>query len=210
MTNQRVHRHRTATPPSQAVGRVVDILPDDYFIVRHDRLGWQCRLAASCLLRPQTGDDVLIAGDHSRLWLLAVLERADSSSPCCLAVKGDLHIAAGGALALKGETRLALAAPQLGIEAERGECRIERMRYHGRSLSACVDIVCMVGKRFESVCQTLVHISHRWLRKVTQTEHARVGQLDYQAEDYARLHGQNVMITAEAITRIDAEQIHMG
>ncbi|NDL64397.1 DUF3540 domain-containing protein [Acerihabitans arboris] len=199
-----------ASPPGQAVGRVINILPDGCYIVCHQQRGWQCRLAASCLLQPQPGDEVLVAGNDAQLWLLAVLDRADNLQPWSLRVAGDLHIAAQGALTLHGAERLELRAPALAIRADRGDCRVGRMRYHGQSLSARVDICCIVGKRLESVWQTLVQISHRWLRKVTQTEHARVGQLDYQAVDYARIHGQNVMITAEAVARLDSEQIHLG
>ncbi|WP_413731712.1 DUF3540 domain-containing protein [Sodalis sp. RH20] len=210
MMNQQALRDQIVSPPGQAVGRVVNLLPDGCYIVRHEQRGWQCRRAASCLLAPQPGDTVLVAGNRAQLWLLAVLDRADTLSPWSLTVAGDLHIAARGELSLHGAERLALRAPALDIGADRGECRIGRMRYQGKSLSARVDVGCIVGKRLESVWRTLVHISHRWLRKVTQTEHARVGQLDYQAADYARLHGRNLMITADAVTKIDAEHIHMG
>ncbi|WP_413736663.1 DUF3540 domain-containing protein [Sodalis sp. RH21] len=209
-----INRHATVNhgtaPPRQAVGRVVNILPEGFFIVRHQQRGWQCRLAASCLLTPEPGDEVLIAGDEAQLWLLAVLTRADSGRPFSLSVPGDLRIAPCGELTLTGERRLQLNGPAVNINADRSECHIGRMQYHGQDLSAWVDTLCIVGKRLESVWQTLVQISHRLLRKVTHTEHARVGQLDYQATDYARIHGQNVIITSDAITKLDSEQIHMG
>lgn len=210
MNNLQALRDPIASPIGQAVGRVIDILPDGCYIVRHAQRGWHCRLAASCLLQPQPGDEVMIAGEEARPWLLAVLTRADKRRPWSLGVSGDLHIAAQGALTLHGAERLELRGATLTLDADRGNCRIGRMRYRGKSLSSRVDVVCIVGKRLEAVWHTLVHISHHWLRKVTQTEHARVGQLDYQAGDYARIHGQNVMITAEAITKIDSEHIHMG
>ncbi|HEY0210264.1 DUF3540 domain-containing protein [Acerihabitans sp.] len=210
MINRQTFSDTISSPPGQAVGRVVNVLPDGCYIVRHEQRGWQCRLAASCLLTPQPGDEVLIAGNQAQLWLLAVLDRADTLSPWSLAVAGDLDIAARGTLTLRGTKRLALLAPTLDIGADRGECRIGRLRYQGESLSARVDACCIVGKRLESVWRTLVQISRRWLRKVTHTEHARIGQLDYLAADYARIHSRNLMITADAVTKIDAEHIHMG
>ena len=53
-------------------------------------------------------------------------------------------------------------------------------------------------------------ISHSLFRKVRQTEHVRAGQLDYQAEDYARIHARNTLITSKDITKLDSEQIHVG
>jgi hypothetical protein len=38
----------------------------------------------------------------------------------------------------------------------------------------------------------------------------RAGQLDYQAEDYARIHARNTLITSKDITKLDSEQIHVG
>lgn len=210
MINRQTFSDPIASPPGQAVGRVVNVLPDGCYIVRHEQRGWQCRLAASCLLTPQLDDEVLIAGNQAQLWLLAVLDRGDTLSPWSLAVAGDLDIAARGTLTLRGTKRLALLAPTLDIGADRGEWRIGRLRYQGKSLSARIDACCIVGKRLESVWHTLVQISRRWLRKVTHTEHARIGQLDYQAADYARIHSRNLMITADAVTKIDAEHIHMG
>ncbi len=202
--------HPNAGPPHQAVGQVVNILPDGFFIVRHRQRGWQCRLAASCLLQPEMGDDVLIAGDRTQLWLLAVLTRADSHRASLLSVPGDLTLAPQGALTLHSGQSLRLTGPELAIEAERGTCDINALRYRGQDLSAWIHSVSMVGHCLESVWHSLVQISHRLVRKVTQTEHARVGQLDYQAQDYARIHGQNVLITSEAVTKIDSEQIHLG
>ncbi|MEA9390971.1 DUF3540 domain-containing protein [Acerihabitans sp. TG2] len=202
--------HPDAGPPRQAVGQVVNILPEGFFIVRHQQRGWQCRLAASCLLQPELGDDVLIAGDQAQLWLLAVLTRADGDRPCLLSVPGDLAITPGGTLTLRSENSLHLIGQELEIKADRSKFHIKSMHYQGQDLAAWIPKVSIVGQRLESVWHTLVQISQRLLRKVTQTEHARVGQLDYQAKDYARIHAQNVIITSEAITKIDSEQIHLG
>src|SRR5476649_807935 len=111
--------HPDAGPPHQAVGQVVNILPEGFFIVRHQQRGWQCRLAASCLLQPEVGDDVLIAGDRTQLWLLAILTRAESQRPCLLSVPGDLTLAPQGDLILRSGQSLRLTGPELTIEAER-------------------------------------------------------------------------------------------
>ena len=50
------------TPPQQAAGRVVNLLPDGSPVVECEGRGWHCRRAASCLLTPALGDNVLVAG----------------------------------------------------------------------------------------------------------------------------------------------------
>ncbi|QWA11550.1 DUF3540 domain-containing protein [Sodalis ligni] len=210
MLNQEKHCTPAVTPPAQAVGQVVNLLPDGFFIVKHRQRGWQCRLAASCLLVPQAGDEVLIAGNGQQLWLLAILTRADRYRPFSLSVDGDLHITPQGTLTLASADKLALHSQTLDIDARRGDCRIDSLHYRGNALSAWVGNGSIVGRCLESVWETVVSISQRLLRKVTQTEHVRVGQWDCEAEDYARLHGKHLLMTSDAITKLDAEQIHVG
>lgn len=209
--NNRQRSHSLAvTPPAQAVGRVVNLLPAGCYIVEHEQRGWQCRQAASCLLAPQIGDEVLIAGHEQHLWLLAVLTRADPQQPFSLSVAGALEIAAQGDLTFACPNRLAMRSHTLDIAAEQGECHIDNLHYRGQSLAAWVADCSIVGKSMETVWHTVVAISHRLLRKVTQTEHVRVGQWDCEARDYARIHGKQLIVTSEAITKLDSEQIHVG
>lgn len=210
MVNRQRSYSLAVTPPTQAVGRVVNLLPAGVYIVEHEQRGWQCRLAASCLLAPQIGDEVMIAGHEHHLWLLAVLTRADPQLPFSLNVAGALDIAAQGDLTFACPGRLALQSQTLNIGAEQGECHIDDLHYHGKSLSAGVASCSIVGKSMETVWHTVVAISHRLLRKVTQTEHVRVGQWDCEARDYARIHGKQLIVTSEAITKLDSEQIHVG
>ncbi|WP_058912974.1 DUF3540 domain-containing protein [Entomohabitans teleogrylli] len=188
--------------PQQAVGCVVDLPDDASAIVEFAGRGWHCRRAASCLIAPEYQDRVLIATAGGQLWLLAVLERAESAQPATLQVAGDLHIAAGGDLALSSQT--------LNITAREGDCHIEDLKYSGDSVSAWLGVTRFVGRQCESVWQTVTQISHRLLRRTETLEQVRAGQLDVQANDYLRLHAQNNFITADAITKVDSEQIHMG
>jgi len=71
-----------------------------------------CRLAASCLLRPEPGDLVLAAlpeEESAQAFILAVLERAEAASPAMLdlpagavvsAVAGSVRIEAGQGISL--------------------------------------------------------------------------------------------------------------
>jgi len=189
-------------PPQQAAGQVVNLLSDGTMMVECEGRGWHCRRAASCLMTPEFGDRVLLAHADGQLWLLAVLERAENQQPAVLSVDGDLQIAPSGNLSLNSQG--------LHITAKTGDCHISAMNYSGESITAWVSLSRILGKQCESIWQTVTQISHRLLRKTTQMEQVRAGQLDMQAEDYLRIHAQNTVITAKAITKIDSEQIHMG
>ncbi|MHA7848349.1 DUF3540 domain-containing protein [Serratia sp. D1N4] len=190
------------TPPQQAAGQVVNLLSDGTLMVESEGRGWHCHRAASCLLTPEFGDRVLIASADGQLWLLAVLARAESQQPAVLSVEGDLQIAPLGNLSLDSQA--------LNITAKTSDCHIEAMNYSGESLTAWLSLSRIVGRQCESVWQAVTQISHRLLRRTTQMEQVRAGQLDMQAEDYLRMHAQNTIITSKAMTKIDSEQIHMG
>ncbi len=192
---------QTITPPVQASGTVTHCFADGSLMVESEGRGWHCRRAASCVIAPQAGDTALIASVDNQLWLLAVLERANPQS-AELSVPGDLHIRSAGELSLSGEA--------LRVSAQQGDCHISEMKYSGDKLSAWVSLSRIVGKRAESVWQTVTQISHNLFRSTRQTEQVRAGQLDMKAEDYARLHAHNTVITSKAITKVDSEQIHMG
>lgn len=190
-----------AMPAGQCSAQVTHCFDDGSLMVESEGRGWHCRRAVSCVIAPQAGDTVLIAGVDNQMWLLAVLERAN---PQCaeLNVPGDLHISSSGALRLSSEA--------LNVTASTGDCHISEMTYSGEKVSAWVTLSRVVGKRAESVWQTVTQISHNLFRSTRQTEQVRAGQLDMKAEDYMRMHAHNTVITSKAITKVDSEQIHMG
>lgn len=190
------------SPPHQAAGQVVSVFSDGGLIVEHQGRGWHCRRAASCLMTPESGDRVLIASADEQLWLLAVLERAESHQPATIGVDGDLRIAPSG--------ELSLSSGKLSVTADSGDCHITTMNYSGKSLTAWLSLSRLVGDRFESVWQSVTQLSHRLLRRTQTLEQVRAGQLDMQAEDYLRAHAQHTFITAKGITKVESEQIHMG
>ncbi|MBD2786025.1 DUF3540 domain-containing protein [Xenorhabdus sp. DI] len=186
----------------QIVGQVVNILHDGSVVVENQNRSWHCQQAASCLLTPEIGDNVLLVQANKQHWILAILERAQQQNPAEIKVPGDLSITAQGNLNLNSNG--------LNIIADNGNCHINEMQYSGESLSAWVSVTKMIGNQFESVWQTVTQLSHRLFRHTTQTEQVHAGQLDMRAESYARLHAQNTVVSAKAITKIDAEQIHIG
>ncbi|MDC9596165.1 DUF3540 domain-containing protein [Xenorhabdus anantnagensis] len=193
----------TTEPLQQMTGLITNVLQDGSFMAesKYNR-GWSCRQAASCLLTPSMGDTVLITKINNQLWILAILERAEQQQIAEINVPGDLSISSQGNLSMNSNG--------LKITANNGNCHISEMQYSGESLSAWISITRLVGNQFESLWKTVTQLSNRLFRHTTQTEQVRAGQLDMKAESYARLHAQQTVVTAKAITKIDAEQIHIG
>ncbi|PHM28784.1 DUF3540 domain-containing protein [Xenorhabdus innexi] len=192
----------TDEPTQQVAGQVIRSFPDGSFMVESHHRGWRCQRAVSCLLTPELGDTVLVTQVEGQHWLLAVLTRPEHQQQAEITVPGDLTLAPQGNLHFNSE--------ELHIDADSGHCHIKKMHYTGESLSAWVTITQLIGNQFESVWQTITQLSHRLFRHTAQTEQVRAGQLDMQADSYLRLHAQNTLMSAKAVAKIDAEQIHVG
>ncbi len=156
-------------PVLHNTGRVTHLFSDGTLSVECAQRGWHCQRAASCLLMPAVGDRVLLTAVEQEIWLLAVLERAEPQQLALLSTDSALQIASAG--------ELHLSSPRLCITAEEGDCHIDTLKYSGASLSAWVSVATLMGKRCESVWQTLTQISHNVFRRTRQLEQLRVGQL---------------------------------
>lgn len=211
-----------SVPMSGAVnvlGTVTAILPGGIHSVASEGRTLRCLRAASCLLRPEIGDTVLVNGpDEHRLYLTAVAEQADARS-ARIDVDGDLTLAsARGAvrvhsateLQLHGDEGLDMRAARLQIGAQSADCRIQRMSYQGEDARVTVLDIRVIGRLYEAIVDRLVHLSKSAFRMTEGLEQLQAGQIDYKATEMARVHGRNTVVTAKDLIKADAKQIHMG
>lgn len=225
--------HLRASPPATAVshspmiergvvnalGVVTSMLPGGIYSVDSDGRILRCQRAASCLLRPELGDTVLVTGpDEQRLYLTAVAEQADARH-ARVDVEGDLTLASErGAinvqsptqLTLQGERGLSLGTAALDIDAKTADCRVGRLAYRGEEAHATVLNIRVIGIVYEAIVDRLVHLSKSAFRMTEGVDQVRAAQIDHHASEMARLHGKNVILTAQDLLKTDAKQIHMG
>jgi hypothetical protein len=188
------------------------------YVVRTARNELTVERATSCLVDPDVDDLVLLAmSSDNRAYVLAVLERTGDATECRVA--GDLHLRVdGGSFTVVAEEgvelvtpkKLTLLAAEVGARAVVGDVWFERLAYAGTQVKAEVE-------RVKTTVSTLDQVLDRWsqrvkraYRRVEELEHLRAGQIDYAAEEMLRVHGQNSVITAEKLVKVDGEQIHLG
>ncbi|EJL76655.1 Protein of unknown function (DUF3540) [Variovorax sp. CF313] len=206
--------------PVHFMGKLVACLPDGRFGVEDENgVDWSCRRAASCLLKPELGDTVLLSGpDRHRVYLIAVIEQADASSSC-IDAPGDLvlggnagtvSIASASGVHLHSGGKLEMNGAQWALQAGKADCRIDDMRYTGQVADATLGRLRLVGKTFETVADRIVQMARTALRMVDEIEQVRVGHLDCEAADTVRIHGKHTAVTGKDLVKVDAAQIHMG
>ncbi|MET0184185.1 MAG: DUF3540 domain-containing protein [Achromobacter sp.] len=219
MKTSTLNRRLPIYDPVHLIGSIEAAAVDGVFAVHCDGRIWHARRAASCLLAPAVGDTVLISGpDRERVYLIAVIEQADPSRHR-IEVDGDLTLATrSGAIAfdsaqdlhLKSAAALRLESETLALRADQADCVVDGMRYTGREVTATVGKTRLIGKVYEAVVDRLVQMSRNVFRTTDEVEHVRAGNLDYQAEQSARVHARYTMVTGDDLVKVDAKQIHMG
>lgn len=189
---------------------------DGLVVQRHGR-GEPARMAASCLVRPEPGDLVLVAAAEGTLWVIALLETA-TARPLAIEARGDLSIRADrGRLSLGAEevrveaaARMHLATGEITVEAERGHSLIGTLAHVGREVSTHVARLRLVGEMAETVIGMIVTRARQSLRVVEGSDQLRSGDIDHRATGSLSLQGDTAFLTGETVVKVDAEQIHMG
>lgn len=210
----------TADAPVQRLGKVVEFLAEgSLYRVECEDGAWQCRRAASCLLRPEPGDTVLISGpDRYHVYLIAVIDQADTSAAriettgrlVLAAPSGGVQIESGETIRLQSAKAVEVSSERFALNASEADCKVDQLNYVGSAVRAMTASIHVVGRLCETVMDRLVHISRTAFRMTEQTEQLRCGQLDYEAADLARIHAAQTVVTAQAVVKVDAKQIHMG
>ncbi len=176
------------------------------------------RMAASCLVRPAAGDQVLVCRQASgKAFILAVLEQKDDTT--CIDVPGDLRlnlcsgrlkVAAQDGIDLATAGSLNTTAVRVGLEALEGKIRITNLRFVGGCLQAGIEQVKWIAGSIETVVQRLVQRAKRIFRSVEDDEIVKAGRMDVSASKLMSLSGQYTVMTAKEDVKIDGERIHIG
>lgn len=206
----------------QELGVVDEVAP----VLRVSTAGgtYRAARAVSCLVEPMVGDTVLTAvSPTGRAWVLAVLERDDavlaSGAPTTLSAPNDLELDAGSAHAVRlrgkevevrGGERVSLAARALELTAVDGRAFFERLGLAGGAARIDLERVKTVVGLFDSVLDRFSQRVKRSYRFVEEIDVTRAHQVDIRTEQSFQVRSQNTLLTSDGLTKVEAEQIHLG
>ncbi|WP_437913823.1 DUF3540 domain-containing protein [Sorangium sp. So ce302] len=179
---------------------------------------YEARRAKSCLVAPEAGDKVLCAIEPEGVYVLAVLEGREGA-PTKLTADGDLEVQArGGQVAICASQRVdivsgggvAVTGAELHVRAAKGSVAIEQLGFFGRLVQAEVAKVALVAQEVDSRLTRLTQRVKRVFRFVEELDQTRAGAVDLRAESMIGIRGENAVISARVLAKIDGEQIHIG
>jgi hypothetical protein len=198
-------------------GRVERVV-DDVIEVRLDGGTCRARRAKSCLVAPEIGDKVLYAVEDEGAYVLAVLEGRDDA-PTRIAVEGDLQLQSRGGRVLVGGREgiglvsgreVSVTAGEVSVRAPKGSVAIEELGYLGRLVQAQVSKVALAAKEIDTAAERLSQRVKRAFRFVEELDQTRAGTVDLRAQSMVGIRGENAVIAARVLAKVDGEQIHIG
>jgi hypothetical protein len=196
----------------QVFGEVVAVTSDGVR-VRTALSDVPARRAASCLLEPAVGDRVLVATEEDGdAFVLAVLEQRDPHATT-IAVDGDLSlrsvrgkvsIAAQEGVEIVSATAARILANAVEVNA------LEALSVLGGVVTAELGKVKTYAASVDSFFERLSSRAKRSFRTVEEVDQVRARHIDYAASESAHVHGENALVTAHHLVKLNAEQVHVG
>ncbi len=189
-------------------------------VVRTSSGTYDARRAASCLLAPAKGDTVLIAlSARGSVWVLSVLDRAEEGGATRLEVDGDLEVrvgqgrftvAAQHGLGLVSGDDLEMVAGSFKLHAVDAAVVFDRLTALGKHVRSELGKVKLIASTFDSVLDRFSQRVQASYRTVEKLDKVKAGQIDYAADRTTSIRGQNTLMTAKQLVKVDGEQIHFG
>jgi hypothetical protein len=179
----------------------------------------EAKRAMSCMLDPAAGDRVLVAliGDGSA-YVLAVLER-EGDAPGTMSLdrdltvelpEGRLSVITGQGVAMASAGDVSVVAPSVNVKAVDGQLGVDRLVVAGRHLLAEFANVKVAAQVIDSVADRVRQSVKRAYRIVSELDQLKAQRVDWKAEKTMHLHGENTVVTADGLVKVDGEHIHMG
>jgi hypothetical protein len=175
------------------------------------------RVAKSCLVVPEAGDTVLCTSGPAGTFVLAVLEGA-VGAPTRIGSAGDLHIESQGRVVVSAAEgvdlmsggKLAMTAGELQVRAPKGSVAVEELGFFGRVVQAQVAKVALIADDVDTIVERIAQRAKRVFRFVEELDQTRAGAVDLRAHHLVAIRGENAVVSARVLAKLDGEQIHLG
>lgn len=169
------------------------------------------RQAASCLLRPETGDLVLLSvGDAGRHHILAILERATPGDTAHFNLPRDAVLHSPGRLTLAPDRELNCVTAKIGVHAAEAEANIGLVELTTRFLRAQAGRIAATVRQMDATIGELVQRLTRSQRFVQEDEECQCGNLRLVVEETAVLQSRETFIQAQEQVKVDGETVQLG
>lgn len=180
---------------------------------------FEAEVAASCILKPEAGDLVLLSVDGAgTAYVLSILERSGKTrnelifdGDLSIEVRqGNFDVKSGKSISLNSASGISTSSQALDITALEGTARIAGLSFIGNVLSARIEKIKLVADAVDSIFRRTVQRLTSSFRYIEEHEEVQSASTRMLVDGTLTMQTKNTMHTAEGHIKIDAEQIHLG
>jgi Protein of unknown function (DUF3540) len=189
---------------------VVSKVCADEFEVTIGRKQYVCAKAASCLLKPEFGDTVLVQGiADAGVWILAVLVRSEMQEGHIQLPDSTVFSNRDGSITFRTK-RLDVDADNIEFRSKRIAVLFDEMQAIGKSLNATIGAVKAIGRLMSTIADRITQHSHTYSRTTQGMDRTDAQQLEVNAEQMVRLKAPYVLVEGDNLVKTKGSQIHFG
>ena len=175
--------------------------------------------AFSCIVEPETGDQVLVNKSGNQYHVLSILSRPTGSKNTCLSFEGDMTIRVphGDAGIISNNNIDLIASKTLRTAAGNTQFLSKKMTIATKALMAKADDVeahstqiKLFSKSIDTIASRISQRTDVLMRWVENVETLNIGNMIQNIRNTKICHAKQTIMTAKQDMRIDAERIHMG
>ncbi|MFW6105858.1 MAG: DUF3540 domain-containing protein [Desulfovermiculus sp.] len=217
------HAPSKAQPRAQDLIQARVLVAEDGLLMIVSELGTHaCKRAASCLLRPQSGDLALAflpRVKSENAYILAVLERADPDASLHIDLgpgarlateSGLLELSSGSDMHLRAENTLEATAQGMTFVSS----WVRWLSHTFSLLGQTVEAVCAIwresSKDRETTAETWTQRLGDCHRHVQDLDETQAGTSRTLARETALVHGRVTYLQAEEFVKADGQEVHLG
>ena len=187
----------------------VETTINDQLRVTTEQGRYAARKAASCLLMPKPGDQVLLSIHSASVYVLAVLEQADPEASQ-INLPGEASIRAGSNLHLSATQALSCASQTLSVGAEQAEISIERTQFIGHLVALQAERIRSVFSSADQIYRRLSQRMVEYFRATQEHEETQANSSRKLVEEDLSLQSRNTHIISEENVKVDGELVQLG
>lgn len=192
-------------------GRITGMAQNGAFSVLvgdHERI---LRCATSCLVAPEPGDLVLVAGHSEGGYVLAVLERPGSAPAVLNAVTpSDVMVFGAKKLVMRAAEAVEIDAPQTNIRGKRFTVTVEALSFVAKLLTQTLGRWQSSAQKIDTVATDIATKAARRVTIVDETDMLEAGAIVQRIDAASVTNAQAVVIAAGEDLRLDGARVTVG
>jgi hypothetical protein len=163
--------------------------------------------AGGCLLVPERGDEVLVADNGERAFILSVLTREGDMGRITLPGASTIE---GGEISFSASRILDLEAPRISLTGILGEVKFKGLSLLSQWCDARIRKITTAAEIWDRVVGRLTERIRDSYRQIENTEQTTAGRIRTVVKGRFSLSSKNAALTAEEEVKLDGKKIHLG